>query len=682
MAQDPYRYFRLEGRELVDQFSQGILELEKGGPNAAVLQRLLRLAHTLKGAARIVKQQEIADRAHAIEDALSPFRESSEAVARAQIEAVLQHLGDIGQRLQTLVPPDGADAPAQAKPAAADGVRLVRADVAEVDAVLDGVLEAHALLNGLRGSARAFEQAQRLVDILLAELAAGVGAEHGGPRRFSAEQVAATATELRRGVLGLERNLGSAIDQMDRELRQLRDTAEQLRLVPAVTLFTALERTARDTAQALSKEIRFEGTGGDIRLDSHVLATVQGALTQIVRNAVAHGTESETERRSLGKPGAGCVSVDIFRRGRRIVFKCRDDGRGLDFAAVRRIAVRRGLLAANAGELPAEELVRLLLRGGISTSRAVTEVSGRGIGLDVVREAVDRLGGEVTVRTAPGQGATFELDVPPSLLSTDALMVTASATAAAIPLDAVRGAIRVGAADISTTARGMSILYGRSAIPFVPLSKTLDGARPTAGRSWTAAVVEGAGSLAALGVDRLLGTARVVVRPLPEHADAKAIVSGVFLDAEGNPQLVLDPDGLVADAYRSDDVALEPAPPSRPVLVVDDSLTTRMLEQSILESAGYEVDVALSAEEALETARRKRYALFLVDVEMPGMDGFDFIRQVRADPAIHDIPAILVTSRNAPEDRQRGLDVGAQGYIVKSEFNQVELLSLIRPLVG
>ncbi|MGA2792471.1 MAG: response regulator [Roseiarcus sp.] len=682
MPRDPYRYFRLEGRELLDQFGQGILELERGGSDAAVLQRLLRLAHTLKGAARIVKQQEIADRAHAIEDALSPFRESSAAVAREQIDTVLQHLGEIGQRLQTLNPVGGSDVPAQGKPAAEEGVRLVRADVTEIDAVLDGVLEAHALLNGLRGSTRAIEQTQRLVDILLAELAAGVGTEHGGQRRFSAEHVAATAAELRRGVVGLERNLGSAIDQMDRELRQLRDTAEQLRLVAASTLFTALERTARDTAQALFKEVRFDGTGGDIRLDSHVLATVQGALTQIVRNAVAHGTESETERRSLGKPRTGRVHVDVFRRGRRIVFKCHDDGRGLDFAAVQRIAVRRGLLGANAGELGAEELVRLLLRGGISTSRSVTEVSGRGIGLDIVREALDRLGGEVIVRTEPRQGTTFELVVPPSLLSTDALMVTTSATAAAIPLDAVRGSIRVAAAEISTTARGMSVLYGRSAIPFVPLSKALDGARPAAGRNWTAAVVEGSGGLAAFGVDRLLGTARVVVRPLPEHAHANAVVAGVFLDAEGNPQLVLDPDGLVTDAYRAEDVALEQAPPRRPVLVVDDSLTTRMLEQSILESAGYEVDVALSGEEALESARRKRYALFLVDVEMPGMDGFSFIRHVRADPAIHDVPAILVTSRAAAEDRQRGRDVGAQGYIVKSEFNQVELLTLIRPLMG
>lgn len=682
MSQDPYKYFRLEGRELLDQFGQGILELEKGGSNAALVQRLLRLAHTLKGAARIVRQQDIADRAHAIEDALSPFRESGLAVAREDIDTVLKHLDEIARQLLTLNPVVSRDAPTQGKAAADDGVRLVRADVSEIDAVLDGVSEAHALLNGFRGAAQAVEQAQRLADILLAELGRGVAAEYARQRRLNSERLVATTEELRRGVVGLERKLGSAIDQMDRELRQLRDTAEQLRLVPAATLFTALERTARDTGQALSRQVRFDGTGGDIRLDSHVLATAQGALTQIVRNAVAHGIESEGERRALGKPGAGSVIVDVSRRGRRIVFRCRDDGRGLDLDAVQRIAARRGLSGAKAGELGAEELVRLLLRGGISTSRAVTEVSGRGIGLDVVREAIDRLGGEVIVRTEPGKGTIFELVVPPSLVSTQALMVAASATTAAVPLDAVRSSLRVAATEISAGATGMSVIYERRAIPFVPLSKALGGARLPVGRNWTAVVLEGSGGLAAIGVDRLLGAARVVVRPLPQHAPVAAIVGGTFLDAEGNPQLVLDPDGLVAEAHRSDNAALEPALPARRVLVVDDSLTTRMLEQSILESAGYEVDVASSGEGALESARCKRYGLFLVDVEMPGMDGFTFIGHIRSDPTMRDIPAILVTSRAAAEDRQRGRDVGAQGYIVKSEFNQAELLTMIRPLMA
>jgi two-component system, chemotaxis family, sensor kinase CheA len=682
MRRDPYKYFRLEGRELLDQFAQGVLELEKSGSDPTLIQLLLRLAHTLKGAARIVKQQDIADRAHAIEGVLTPFRESRRALAPEQIDTVLRHLDDIGRRLLTLNPVESADGPAEGKPSADDGARLVRADVAEIDAVLDGVSGTHALLNGLRSAHQSIEQTGHLADILLAELAPGVVAEPGRHRRLSAERLVATTDELRRGIGGLERKLGSAIDRMDRELRQLRDAAEQLRLVPVATLFTALERTARDTAQALSRQVQFDGTGGDLRVDSHVLATVQGALTQIVRNAVAHGIEPETERQSFGKPGAGRVSVDVSRRGRRIVFECQDDGRGLDLDAVQRVAERRGLSGAKSGELGAEELVRLLLRGGISTSRAVTEVSGRGIGLDVVREALDRLGGQVIVRTETGKGTTFELVVPSSLSSMEALMVTASATTVAIPLQAARSSMRVAASEISVTPAGMSVLHERKAIPFVTLSQALDGVRPAAGRNWTAVVVEGSGALAAIGVDRLLGTARVVVRPVPEHAHATAIVAGAFLDAEGNPQLVLDPDGLLAEAHRSDNASLEQPLPRRSVLVVDDSLTTRMLEQSILESAGYEVDVALSGEEALESARRKRYGLFLVDVEMPGMDGFTFITHVRADPGLHDIPAILVTSRAAAEDRQRGRDVGAQGYIVKSEFNQAELLTMIRPLMG
>jgi len=178
-----------------------------------------------------------------------------------------------------------------------------------------------------------------------------------------------------------------------------------------------------------------------------------------------------------------------------------------------------------------------------------------------------------------------------------------------------------------------------------------------------------------------LGTARIVLRPLPQRMTASPIVAGATLDAEGNPQLVLDADGLIAVTQRGAGGALDPSPDRRLVLVVDDSLTTRMLEQSILESAGYEVDVALSGEEALAIVRRKPYALILVDVEMPGMDGFTFIERIRSDADLQHIPAILVTSRAAPEDFQRGRDVGANGYVVKSEFDQAELLSMIKPLM-
>jgi two-component system, chemotaxis family, sensor kinase CheA len=678
MAPDPYRYFRLEARDLLDQFAKGVLNLEKFGNGSGEVQLLLRLAHTLKGAARVVKQPEVADRAHAIEETLSPFRNSVNGVGHEQIETVLRHLDDIGGRVAALTPAEDADKPPRPNSAAEEGARTVRADIAEMDVVLDGVSATHALLNGFRTAAQSMEQTRHLADLLLAQTAPYDAAGPNSPAQANPRHLFSIAEEVRRRFVGIERAIGSVVDQMDRELRQLRDAAEQLRLVSAETLFTALERATRDVAQAQSKRVTFKGKGGDIRLDSHVLETVQAALTQIVRNSVAHGIELPSDRRAAGKPEIGRVTVEVARRGRRIAFLCSDDGRGFNLEAVRRVAVQRGLVAANSKQLGAEELIRLLLRGGISTSAEVTEVSGRGIGLDLVRATVDRLRGEVAVRTEPGRGTTIELLVPPSLTSLDVLMVEASGVLTAIPLDAARRSLRLAANDISRA----TVLHDGKAIPFLPVAQALGGERPAARQNWTVVVVAAAGGMAAFGADRLLGTARVVVRPLPEHVQAGSIVAGAWLDSEGNPQLVLDPDELVAVAQSQEGAEPEAPPPDRPVLVVDDSLTTRMLERSILESAGYCVDVAQSGEEALEIARRKRYALFLVDVDMPGIDGFTFVERIRSDPALHEIPAILVTSRSAPEDFERGRSVGAQGYVVKSEFDQARLLAMIRPLAG
>ena len=195
--------------------------------------------------------------------------------------------------------------------------------------------------------------------------------------------------------------------------------------------------------------------------------------------------------------------------------------------------------------------------------------------------------------------------------------------------------------------------------------------------------MEVAGAIASVGVDRLLGTASVVMRPLPESAQVDAIVAGVSLDKSGQPQMVLDASAVIAAARAARATSIAALPRVRPpILVIDDSLTTRMLEQSILESAGYEVELATSAEEALTKASTKTYCLFVVDVEMPGMSGFDFVKQTRADAVLGRIPAILVTSRNAEEDLRRGKEAGAHAYIVKGEFDQTYLLRTIRELVG
>jgi two-component system chemotaxis sensor kinase CheA len=253
-----------------------------------------------------------------------------------------------------------------------------------------------------------------------------------------------------------------------------------------------------------------------------------------------------------------------------------------------------------------------------------------------------------------------------------------------IPLDAVRRTLRVADADIARSSDRDSIVYEGRVIPFIPLATALGGRAADRMRAtWSAIVVQSGATLVAIGADRLMGTANVVVRPLPSHLEIDAVVAGAALDAEGHPQLVLDPAGLVAVAQRASAARVgSAARPRWPVLVVDDSLTTRMLEQSILESAGYEVELATSAEEALLKTRDKRYALFVVDVEMPGMDGFEFVTRTRADPILRETPAILVTSRGSSEDLQRGRDAGASGYMIKGEFDQVRLLESIRNLIG
>jgi two-component system, chemotaxis family, sensor kinase CheA len=277
---------------------------------------------------------------------------------------------------------------------------------------------------------------------------------------------------------------------------------------------------------------------------------------------------------------------------------------------------------------------------------------------------------------------SIELAVPLSLASLEALLVEAGSTMGAIPLDAVRRVLRLTPAQIGRSGQGQSIVHGGRAIPFVTLAQVMGEPPPTTPRNTTAVIVDSAGTLAAVGVDRLVSTSTLVLRPLPELTPACPLVAGASMDVEGNPRLLFDPEGLVRQAQCGGLPAPAPQAARVPVLVIDDSLTTRMLEQSILESAGYEVHLAVSAEDGLEQARARPYALFLVDVEMPGMDGFSFIERTQAEPALRGVPAVLVTSRSSPEDLRRGQDVGARGYIVKSEFAQAEFLERVRQLVA
>ncbi|WP_433075867.1 hybrid sensor histidine kinase/response regulator [Dactylosporangium sp. CA-052675] len=665
-AKDPLRYFRIEARELVDHLAQGVLDLQGGAGDPEPVAGLLRHAHTLKGAARVVRQSGLADLAHAFEELLVPFREGGSP----DVPALLRLTDAMTAAVAALEQPGLPDVPEISPEPERDAT-------ADVDDLLEAVDEAHARFAPLRTHTAALERVRRSAEALAEQLRG----ERGGP---AAGSVAA-------GLTTLGRRLTATVEQVARELDDIRGRAERLRLVPAATVLTTLHRAVYDVANTEGKTVLFDSHGGDLRLDPHVLTQAGNALLHVVRNAVSHGVEPEAERVAAGKAPQGRVSVEVRRRGRFAAFRCRDDGRGFDLEAVRRQAERRGLVQAGAD---VRELMRLLMQGGISTSERVTGVSGRGIGLDAVRDVAERLGGEVSVSTEPGRGTTVELTVPLALVSLSGLVLRAGGVLAALPLDAVRTCVLLPEVEASAAAAAGALAHDGRVLPFLPLARVLAPAAPPGAAGGAVAVVLAAAEdVFAVGADRLLGTSTLVVRPLPELAPAAAVVGGVSIDAEGNPRIVLDPAGLAASAGAAGSVAPPPAANGAdgagegprelaPILVVDDSLTTRMLERSILESAGYRVELAASAEEALERARQRRYALFLVDIDMPGLDGFAFVELTRADPEQREVPAILVSSRSSAEDRRRGLAAGASAYMVKSEFDQEELLGHIRDLAG
>jgi two-component system chemotaxis sensor kinase CheA len=671
VAGDPYKYFRVEARDLLEQLGCGVVELERGGAGqSGTVSRLLRLAHTLKGAARVVKQPEIAEAAHQVEDLLEPFRDGlAFPIPREGLEKMLGLVDAMAGRVRSLAPPPG-----EAASSAEEAFRTLRTEVAEMDGLLGGIAEAQARLGAVARGVGSLDPVLRLAAVV-AETSAVAGRSGTGTET--------PAESLRTRLGDLEREMAAATEGLERELRQVRIAGERLRLLPVSALSSPLERTVSDVARSLGKRATFRLEGGDIRLDGDVLGTLQTGLLQVVRNAVAHGIEVEAARVAAGKSSEGLVVLEVERRDGRVAFRCRDDGGGIDLGAVRRGLQRQGRSSGEAARIGDDEVLSLLLEGGLSTAPVVTDVSGRGVGLDVVRAAAARLGASVSIRTRPAQGTTVEIVVPVSLSSVEALWVEAAGIKAAIPLGAVVRARRLGRGDVDgSTERDLLQDEGRL-LPFAHLAGLLhQGSESSVPAVRSAVVVAGTRGQVAVGVERLLEIASVLVRGLPGLAPIDPIVAGVAIDPEGNPQPVLDPERMVDAALRAERPTLRPRTPNAPILVVDDSLTTRMLEQSILESAGYEVHVATSGEEALTKARRQKYGLLLVDVEMPGMSGFELLEALQSDAALQHLPAILVTSRDSPEDRVRGTRAGAKAYVVKSDFDQVDLLRRIGSLMS
>jgi two-component system, chemotaxis family, sensor kinase CheA len=675
VGQDPYRYFRLESRELIDQLTQAALDLEHAPQPAPLIDTLLRLAHTLKGASRVVKQHEIADTAHAVEDVLVPLRDAGHPIGKAELARLFASLEVIRagvSKLESSAVNSVAVAPQTVVAEAAEPLPVARINSEELDLLRELLSDTHAAGQSLDQQQEAMELARQLA-----------GRLRDAVRRLGLtdKDLESAVEELGDLVASSHRALDGVAHRLRADVAEARESAARLQFVAASTLFVLLEMAARDAANLAGKSVRVVYKGGDIRLSADVAGVVQAALIQAVRNAVAHGLESEQERRAQDKPAQGTIRITVQRAGAKIGFCCADDGAGVDLEALR---TTLQAVDGESGVRPTkDELLRRLLLGNVSTSKDVTQLSGRGVGLGILRDAAARLRGELALRSDAGVGTEIELRVPMSSAMLDALIVTHAGQAVAIPLHAVRRTLRVTADDVVVDAHGQGLVLDGNVVAFAPIGQALRQATVDFARheAWSAIVIEGATGIAAVGVERMQGIQNVVVKPLPPGTPADEVIAAAYVDREGHPQLVLNPERLIEIVKTTVQAPANDPVAQLPLLIVDDSLTTRMLEQGILESAGYEVELAVSGEDGLARARAQPHSLFLVDVEMPGINGFEFIEQIRADATLRETPALLVTSLGSAEHRERGLRAGADGHIDKGQFEQKEFLAIVRRLV-
>jgi chemosensory pili system protein ChpA (sensor histidine kinase/response regulator) len=509
--------------------------------------------------------------------------------------------------------------------------------------------------------------------------------------RMMAESVNDVATVQR----SLQRALQATEDDLAAQARLTRDLQDDLlrtRMVEFESLSDRLYRVARQAAKELDKHVRLDIVGGSIEVDRGVLERMAGAFEHLLRNCVAHGVEAPEARVRAGKDATGQITVAVGHEGNEVAVEFRDDGAGLDLARIRARGVAMGLVAPDAQPSDAE-LANLIFTPGFSTATQVTELAGRGIGMDVVRNEVNALGGRIETASAPGQGTSFRLVLPLTTAVTQVVMLRAGAVTVAVPATLIEIVKRVPAIEVDAAYASGRFTHGDAALPFFWLGALLQAtgrsAEPAA-RNLALVIVRSAAQRIALHVDEVIGNQEVVVKNLGPQLARLPGLAGVTLLASGEPALIYNPVALATlygEGARAAMRQAEPAQPETPqvaapvaqaplVLVVDDSLTVRRVTQRLLVREGYRVTVAKDGLDALEKLAEELPVVVLSDIEMPRMDGFDLVRNLRADPRLASLPVIMISSRIAQKHRDHAAELGVDHYLGKP-YSEDDLLGLV-----
>ncbi len=496
--------------------------------------------------------------------------------------------------------------------------------------------------------------------------------------------------ELAQMIQAMQQNLYEDNTELELVARDLEDGVRHLRLLPLSTIFNLFPRMVRDLTRSLDRTVALQITGADTTVDKHILEQIKSPLTHMVRNAVHHGLESPKTRAENKKDPTGVLHLNAFKTATHVIIEVRDDGRGIDLDAVRAKAVANNLLRADeAKEADKNLLLSLIFKSGFTTSKMITNISGRGVGLDVVASEVSQLKGTIEVDTTPGKGCCFTIQLPISLTTSKVFIIRVQDRQFGIPVDFVKQVRQIKKEDVFNDNGRAAINMDQSPVSIVPLASLLEIGAPHPGYGPCLILKSGPDRIGIL-VDEIEDELEVVVKPHGNLLKQVRNISGSTILGTGNVCTVLDPPDLVSTAYtlgstgliaRDEEKIEEQERAARHVLLVEDSITTRTQEKRILESAGFEVTTAVDGLDGWTKLSNRFYDAVVSDIEMPNLDGLNLTRRIREHEQFQTLPVILVTSLSKDEDRRKGLEVGANAYISKPSFDQSTLIDTLERLI-
>jgi two-component system sensor histidine kinase and response regulator WspE len=748
--------FRSEAEQHCGALAEGLIRLERDAHEPSLVEPLMRAAHSVKGAARIIGLDVAVSLAHAMEDCLVRIQKGQESPTPARVDDLLKgadlllalsrQTDEQGARtwldsqsgaVDALCasfsrPPEAAPAattpapvvpvpapatapapvtapapapaaphaavetpppaPAAPTPAAAPApAAAAGSSVLVSSGTLDTIvrLSGEALVEGrrLERLGELVLRAQRTNRKLLDAMAEQGEDASLAPMREAAADMTRTLTALSERIASTSRR-GADIGTT------LHAQALEARMRPFRDACAALPRTVRDLSRSLGKSVRLEISGEQVAVDRDILRQLEAPLGHLVRNCLDHGIETPSERTASGKPAEGTLRVEARHHAGSLLVSVGDDGRGIDRDRLRARIIERKLSPADiVASLDDAELLDFLFLPGFSTAATVTDVSGRGVGLDVVRAMAHGVGGAVEVRSDPGRSTTFALRLPVTLSVVRAAMVSIAGEPYALPLARLERIDRVTRESIETVEGRATVRIADQAVGLVQASALLElGDSEASGDSLAVVSVGAKDRLCGLVVDDFLGEDDLVIRTLDSRLGKVPHVSAASLRDDGQLLLMLDADDLVQSALQLLGEgrirgAARPAARAgkarrRRVLVVEDSITVREVERQMLQREGYEVDVAVDGVDGWNALQRGGYDIVLSDVDMPRMNGIEFIRTLRADPRFATIPVIIVSYKDRAEDREAGLSAGATAYLTKGSFHDRSLLATVADLCG